>query len=138
MPGQRWLQFARAWFDERTVELVIEPLIADWRHEQSSAAGWRAVVVTLRGQLAVLSSTLACFFAHAWKPLPTGLGSSAWTIIEGFAALGALVLIVPFVSGEFPSAVDAVALVPAALCLSLPLSTVPTLILVSARSSTPP
>ena len=77
MPGQRWLRFARSWFDERTVDLVIEPLVADWRHEQSATRGWHAIGVNLRGQLAIFASTLTCLVSHAGKPLPMGLGDKA-------------------------------------------------------------
>jgi hypothetical protein len=27
MPGERWLRWSLAWFDERTVEQVIEPAV---------------------------------------------------------------------------------------------------------------
>jgi hypothetical protein len=54
----RALAFASRWFDERTVAIVFEPLIADWQRElQQSASGRRAWAI-VRG-LSAFSCTVA-------------------------------------------------------------------------------
>ena len=65
MPGERWLQFAGAWFDERTITLVIEPLIADWRQDlalhRTALAGFEPWALN------VLALALAGLLRHlAW------------------------------------------------------------------------
>jgi hypothetical protein len=136
MLGDRWLSFARAWLDEGTIERTLEPLVADWRHENASTRGWRAATVNLRGQLAILQSMAACLLSQLGRPLPAGSGARAWLLIETFAAVGTGGLMMLFSPGP-GTAVEFVALLPATLCVSLPLAIVPMLILTSARRDMP-
>jgi hypothetical protein len=133
MTGERWLRFARAWFDEPTIESVVEPLVADWQHEAATLGTSRRLRTHLRWQIAVVRSLAACFADHVRKPLPPGLGSGAWLMVEGFATLGAIVLAVPIYRTAPNLALGLGTILPSALGVSLPLAAVPMLVLVTVR-----
>ena len=126
MAGEGWLRWSRAWFDERTIESVIEPLVADWQHEAATGASPR-LRTQLRWQLAIARSFIVCFVDHARRPSPSGVLLRAWLIGAVFAALGALLLPAIFQVRNVP--LDSLWLT--GLAISLPLAAVPLLILVT-------
>jgi hypothetical protein len=128
MVGTHWLRFARRWLDERTVDVVIEPLVADWQHEVRASDRLTSIAVRFRGHLALARSVLACLLQQSRQPLPSGVAVKAWFIVEAFATLGVLLVMVIAAYTSDMSRAPLGVILPASLTLALPLAAVPLLV----------
>ena len=132
MPGERLLDIARAWFDEATVVRVFEPLIADLQKEYRSLTGTRRRIQLAQGIAAFARTFVAILARDCRRPLPVGLGGTAWLCTDLFIALGTLLMLLPFGGMLWQTRADL--LVPSAMSLALPTSLVPASIVMLGNS----
>lgn len=92
------LQLARDWFDQRTVEVFFEPLVADWQHERLYAQTPRdRLRADLRGWLALVSTVIRCIPRLVLAPT-AGVQIPSGTYLWWFFELGILVQLLAFVA----------------------------------------
>ena len=75
----RALAFASRWFDEATVRLTFEPLIADWQREWQDASGARRQWVSLRGLAAFICAVAISSPTIIATPIPRSI---SWRVAK--------------------------------------------------------
>lgn len=90
MRGARLLALARVWFDERTVTLIFEPLVADWQRElhEARARGVTARSIAMFNGLVALTMT-AMICANPFRPRD---GAPMWRFSSGLILFAVVAL----------------------------------------------
>jgi hypothetical protein len=94
MRPDRLLAIATAWFDAATIQRVFEPCIADLQHELQDSRGYRRLSLWTRGTCHFSLTFLTQLLRDQLRPLPSGLGGTAFLCIELCACVGVLLFFV--------------------------------------------
>jgi hypothetical protein len=133
MPGNRLLRLARLWVDPARVSNVLEPLVADWQRECTAQVGVPLWLCRVRGFIAFALAFLIVL-GRTRRSLP--LRGRAVGVYAAFSVATTAVLLLAY--GDLVTTTRAVLLLPATLCLALPLAIVPASILLLATSDCEP
>jgi hypothetical protein len=125
MPCRRLLALSRHWFDAATAERVFEPLVADWEHELRSTSGVARRLRSISGTIHFAIAFAAQLLRDQLRPLPAGLGGTAFICVECCLTAAALVIAVLLQAGAIAFGYPAFHTYPPNLAMAAPLGAIP-------------
>jgi hypothetical protein len=134
--GDRILAGCAALFGPDAAACIFEPLVADWQHEwHASPRGQSRLRSSIAGAYALVTAALftAVATASLWHAHP-GERRRALRVLGVFTAIGAAILLVPFVKyvGRDRSPLLFMALLPSSLPIALAFALLPALLRIAA------